>query len=184
MVYSYKNSFIEIIPKYLLQVATHCETKDGDRAHCILWPSLQDSANGSYEEIRISFQGNRPGAGHIFVAYALGQRHGASRTKPRIQRRNYPNEKTGHGNYQHYATAGEIPGGDCLGAGDLSEHSPLSYPPPPGTGRWQTLQKLRKADYSTVGKKRKAVLFGQMPYGLVEQPPGAGSEESILSHHL
>jgi hypothetical protein len=106
------------------------------------------------------------------------------RTKSQIQRGNYPNEKTGHGNYQHYATAGEIPGGDCLGTGDLCEYSPLSYPPPPGTGRWQTLQKLRQTDLHVAGKKGKAVLLGQVPYGLVEQPPGSGAEEGLLQNHL
>jgi len=108
----------------------------------------------------------------------------APRTKPRIQRGNYPNEKTGHGNYQHYATAGEIPGGDCLGTGHLCEYSPISYPPPPGTGRWQTLQKLRQTDFHITGQKGKTVLFGSVPHDLVEQPPGTGSEESILSPHL
>ena len=108
MVYSYKNSFIEIIPKYLLQVATHCETKNEGRAQVICGHTPTDSANGSYEEIRKSFCGNRPGAGHILVAYALGQRHGASRTKPQIQRRNYPNEKAGTGNHQRNAAAGEV----------------------------------------------------------------------------
>ena len=168
----------------MLQVATHCETEDGGRAYRILWPSLQDSANGSYEEIRKSFCGNRPGAGHILVAYALGQRHGASRTKPQIQRRNYPNEKAGTGNHQHDAAAGEIRYRDCLGTGHLCEYSPLSYPPPPGTGRWQTLQKLRQADLCYAGEKGKTLLLGQMPHGLVEQPPGTGSEEGILQNHL
>jgi len=168
----------------LLQVATHCETKDGGRAQVICGHTPTDSANGSYEENRKSFCGNRPGAGHIFVAYALGQRHGASHTKPRIQRRNYPNEKTGHGNYQHYATAEEIPGGDCLVVGNLCEHSPFLYSSPPGISWWQTLQKLRQTDFSITGQKGKAVLLRSVPHDLVEQPPGTGSEESILSPHL
>ena len=96
----------------------------------------------------------------------------------------YPNEKTGRRSYQHDATAGEIPGGDCLGVWVLCEYSPLSYPPPPGTGRWQTLQKLRQTDLHVAGQKGKTVLLGSVPHDLVEQPPGTGSEESILLPHL
>ena len=37
---------------------------------------------------------------------------------------------------------------------------------------------------SALPGRKKAVLLGSVPDGLVEQPPGAGSEESILSPHL
>ena len=118
-------------------------------------------------------QGYRPDSGQ-----------GQSRAKPRIQRGNYPNEKTGHGNYQYYAATREIRYRDCLGTGDLCEYSPLSYPPPPGASWRQTLQKLRQTDLRIAGQKGKTVLLGQVPYGLVEQPPGTGSEEGILQNHL
>ena len=72
MVYSYKNSFIEIIPKYLLQVATHCETKDGGRAQVICGHTPTDSANGSYEEIRVSFRGNTPRGGSYPGRFCIG----------------------------------------------------------------------------------------------------------------
>ena len=93
-------------------------------------------------------------------------------------------KKKGCGNYQRNAAAGEIRYRDWLGTGHLCEYSPLSYPPPPGTGRWQTLQKLRQTDLHVAGQKGKTVLLGSVPYDLVEQPPGAGSEEGILQNHL
>ena len=68
--------------------------------------------------------------------------------------------------------------------GTLCEHSPIPHPPPPGIGRWQTLQKLRQTDLRIAGKKGKTLLLGQVPDGLVEQPPGSGSEEGILQNHL
>ena len=150
----------------------------------ILGSTLQGSGMGLHTQNRISFQGNRPRARSYLYRYRADSGQGQSHAKPRIQRGNYPNEKTRCGSNQYYAATREIRYRDCLGTGDLCEYSPLSYPPPPGTGRWQTLQKLRQSDLRVAGQKGKTVLLGSVPHDLVEQPPGTGSEESILSPHL
>ena len=150
----------------------------------ILGTTLQGSGTGLHTQNRISFRGNRPRARSHLYHHRADSGQGQSRTKPRIQRGNYPNEKAGTGNHQRNAAAGEIRYRDCLDTGDLCEHSPLPYPPSPGTGRWQTLQKLRQTDFSITGQKGKAVLLGSVPDDLVERPPGTGSEESLLSPHL
>ena len=139
---------------------------------------------GCHVKIRISFWRNRPQAHMNPQGYRPDNGHWVLRTKPRIQRGNYPNEKTRCGRNQYYAATREIRYRDCLGTGNLCEYSPLSYPPPPGIGRWQTLQKLRQTDLHVAGQKGKTVLLGSVPDDLVERPPGTGSEESLLSPHL
>lgn len=139
---------------------------------------------GLRTQIRISFRGNKP-QGRVISLPTIPRTTGeGSHAQKRIFKGGINHEKARNQSRQPDAPAGEIPLGNRPCAGHLRQYHPNSHPTPPGHPRWKTLQKLWEACPAAARAQGKAVLLRQMPHGMVEQPPGAGSEESILHHRL
>ena len=89
-------------------------------------------------------------------------------------------EKTRHQNHSRNAPAGKDQHRNLPGCGHPVQHHPCPHSPSPGILRWQALPELWSSNGSACGPESKTLLLRQVPYGMVEQPPGAGSEENLL----
>ena len=89
-------------------------------------------------------------------------------------------EKTRHRNHSRNAPAGKNQPRNLPGRGHPIQHHPIPCSQPPGNLWQQALPELRQSYGTTRGPEGKAFLLRQVPHGMVEQPPGAGSEENQL----
>ena len=132
---------------------------------------------------RISFRGNSPRT-PIGPVISPGLSKWVTVPGGHVQIRKFKGgitrEKTRYQNHPPDAPAGKDQYRNLPDPGHPIQHHPRSCSPPPGILRWQSLQELRSGHGAANRSESKTLLLRQVPYGMVEQPPGADSEASLL----
>ena len=132
---------------------------------------------------RISFRGNSPRTpiGPV-ISPGLSKWVTVSGAHAQIRKNKggITHEKTGHQNHSRDAPARKEQQRNFSGRGHLIKHHSIPCPSPPGILWWQAVPELWPSHGSADRSESKTLLLRQMPHGMVEQPPGAGSEASLL----